>query len=364
MLDSKKIKNISFVVGQLGPGGLERQLFLLLNELKKDNININCIVWNFDRDDFYTKEFEQLLGNHLIELKPTDSFFKKMFQLRKYVKSIKPDIIISFSTFTNFTTWVSTLFRKPIAIGSVRTSGKRLIKEISITSLPNLLFPYRLLVNSNIAISELQKYLFFKYFKKITFIRNHLNLNTYKVNCKSKDFFSASVGNFTESKRVDRFVKLFYELKLKDVTHVHKHIGDGNLRSKIEKEKDEKELKNLQFLGYKANIIDVISSASVFIHLSEYEGTPNAVIEALAMGIPVITTNCGDVKDLVIQGKSGYVVENFNTIEITNIYLELVSNREKLEKMSEFAANSVEKLDLKYLKENFYKSLEKLNINL
>ncbi len=56
-------------------------------------------------------------------------------------------------------------------------------------------------------------------------------------------------------------------------------------------------------------IPQILSCASVFALSSLYEGLPIVVIEALASGIPVVSTNVGDVGEVVINGKTGYVVD-------------------------------------------------------
>ena len=69
--------------------------------------------------------------------------------------------------------------------------------------------------------------------------------------------------------------------------------GDGPLRESLEKAIKEKELENVINLpGFSKNIIEDIKKAGIYISSSDFEGISNAMLEAMAMGIPTVCTDC------------------------------------------------------------------------
>lgn len=69
--------------------------------------------------------------------------------------------------------------------------------------------------------------------------------------------------------------------------------------------------------GYQTNPADYLSFADLLVLSSSYEGLPNVLIQALACGTPVVSTNCsGGVRDILDNGKTGYIVDDFTPEEL------------------------------------------------
>jgi glycosyltransferase involved in cell wall biosynthesis len=64
----------------------------------------------------------------------------------------------------------------------------------------------------------------------------------------------------------------------------------------------------IKFLGYRFDVATLLRQAAVFVFCSESEGTPNAILEAMAAGLPVITTPAGDATDVVEPAGAGYII--------------------------------------------------------
>jgi len=88
-------------------------------------------------------------------------------------------------------------------------------------------------------------------------------------------------------------------------------VGDGPLRTGLEKQAELLGLtpKYLEFLGELADLKPAYVKADLLVLTSDWEGTPNVLLEAMASSIPVVATRVGGVPDIVEHGKTGYLAE-------------------------------------------------------
>jgi len=86
-------------------------------------------------------------------------------------------------------------------------------------------------------------------------------------------------------------------------------VGDGALRQRVEREIDKKGLKGKVILtGWRRDIPELLAAMDVFVLTSRWEGFPFAVLEAMVAGKPVVATDTGALREVVIAGSTGYVV--------------------------------------------------------
>ena len=86
-------------------------------------------------------------------------------------------------------------------------------------------------------------------------------------------------------------------------------IGDGPERERLQRVIDQENLSDqAELLGEQDNISELLSSADVFVLTSLAEGIPMTVLEAAAVGLPVIATDVGGLSEIVQEGESGFLV--------------------------------------------------------
>ena len=81
----------------------------------------------------------------------------------------------------------------------------------------------------------------------------------------------------------------------------------------------------VEYFGYSENPIDAIKECSVFVLLSYKEGTPRVVLEAMAMGRPIITTDAPGCRETVKNAVNGFLVPKFDDLEAANAMTKLLS---------------------------------------
>jgi len=86
-------------------------------------------------------------------------------------------------------------------------------------------------------------------------------------------------------------------------------VGDGPLRRPLEQRVLQSKL-NLRviFTGLRSDIPEILAASDVFVFPSLYEGLPNAVLEAMAMGLPIIASDADGIPELVLEGLTGRLV--------------------------------------------------------
>lgn len=86
-------------------------------------------------------------------------------------------------------------------------------------------------------------------------------------------------------------------------------VGDGEERGRLERSAARLGLgERIHFLGWRADLETILPELDVVICASKNEGTPVALIEAMAAGVPVLSTDVGGVADLVAHGETGWLV--------------------------------------------------------
>jgi len=86
-------------------------------------------------------------------------------------------------------------------------------------------------------------------------------------------------------------------------------VGDGALRMDLERRAKNLGLdRSVRFLGLRSDIPDVLGASDVFVLSSDYEGNPLSILEAMASGLPIVSTAVGGVPSLVESGAHGFLV--------------------------------------------------------
>ena len=106
-------------------------------------------------------------------------------------------------------------------------------------------------------------------------------------------------------------------------------IGEGPLREQLEDQAKDLGLgSQVRFLGLRADIPDALGAMDVFVLSSDWEGNPLSVIEAMASGLPIVSTAVGGVPDLFESGKEGFLVQPGDVQGFSNSMAYLSRNRE------------------------------------
>jgi glycosyltransferase involved in cell wall biosynthesis len=116
-------------------------------------------------------------------------------------------------------------------------------------------------------------------------------------------------------------------------------VGDGPLLSEMQTLAKVKGVSDkVIFTGYQVNIADFLKEMNVFVLCSKkIEGCSNSIIEAMAMGKPVVATDVGGTKEIIKHGENGFLVEPENPAQLAEAILKLLTKKQMSRRMAERA---------------------------
>ena len=164
-----------------------------------------------------------------------------------------------------------------------------------------------------------------KYNKPATYVQNILNDKKINI-CADKEkniygdhqFHIVSVGSIKPIKGYERLIKVHRALKNEGVKCVHYILGDGPSYADLKQKITENDLEDRIILkGYIENPYPWIKEADMLACVSYAEGYSSVVCEAVILGVPVITTECSGMKDILGDSEYGLIVKN-DDISIIN----------------------------------------------
>lgn len=139
-----------------------------------------------------------------------------------------------------------------------------------------------------------------------------------------------TAGRLTEQKNHELLIKAFAQISSKFPDYKLIIYGEGTLKDKLVTVANEHGIENrILFPGYTTNIGEKIKDASLFVLSSDFEGMPNALMEAMALGVPCVSTDCdgGGAKFLIDNEKNGMLVPKGEVDALTAAMGRMLSDR-------------------------------------
>jgi N-acetyl-alpha-D-glucosaminyl L-malate synthase BshA len=144
-------------------------------------------------------------------------------------------------------------------------------------------------------------------------------------------------SNFRQVKRVTDVIKVF-DIVQKEIPSKLVLIGDGPDRSECERLTRQLDLNDkVKFLGKQDGLVEILSCSDLFLIPSQSESFGLAALEAMACGIPVISSSVGGLPELVKHNESGFIAEIGDVERMAKYAIDLLTNEKKYEL---FAKNS------------------------
>lgn len=316
-------------------GGKERRVLELIQYLKQNtDYEISLVI----TESYIHYDYAYELGVPIIiierkGLKYDPLLFTKFYS---YCSQFKPDIIHAWGRMTTFYSIPTKLIRRIPLISSMIYDAQIDFKPISLNHLffrADIFFSDVILSNSYAGLNEYKLNN-----PKAKVIWNGVHLERFqkkyeiekvkeKLNVKT-DFMVVMLAAFSTLKDYDLFLDVAKEISKtrNDVTLVG--VGDGPEWNRIQQRVLDEKISNVLLTGQQKEVEHIIAASDIGILCTYSEGISNSIIESMAFGIPVISTDLiGGSKEIIIEGETGYCVER-NTEKIVALINFLLNNSE------------------------------------
>ncbi|HRA43199.1 MAG TPA: glycosyltransferase family 4 protein, partial [Gammaproteobacteria bacterium] len=338
--------HVVLVISSLNAGGAERVLSELANVWVSNGCQISLVTFSattsnpfypLDPKIFLVQLDKTRVGfSFLMRLK---NIFVRIVSLRRAIQKLNSDVVLSFADVTNITTLIATIGLKTPVLVSERTHPAYHQLPKFYQKLRQIFYPIAasVIVQTNSAAA----YFNTNRFKNIKIIPNAVlrPIQSKVANTSSSVVKNiVSVGRLHPVKNFEMLIKILPELLKKSPHLILTIYGEGSERLNLEHLIHSLGLHDKVSLpGTIQNIQDALIKSDLFIFPSQYEGFPNALCEAMAVGLPVIASDCSGNIDIVRDGIDGRLFPVGDMQTLTKITLELLEDGLQRQRLAEHA---------------------------
>lgn len=341
---------IAFVIRDINHGGAAKMMTYYANTASEVFENVSVIVIG--------EVYNQSIGlNPQIQILRIPKARRKkgrMYRIysdikgiREAVKKIRPDVLMPFTSGNTIFTYLSVRSRY-FFIGTERGNPQALPFRLAV--LCRYIYPkcsYMLFQSQGAAdyYFKNRKYETYEVIPNPCFVQN-IRKNISKNKDAGHIYKIVSVSRLAAEKNIDILLYAFDKSDIKDKSEVHIY-GDGNQKERLKKLTDRLGLqKKVIFHGNTDNTAAAMADADVFVLVSSGEGMPNALIEAMGLGIPCISTLCmtNETNELITDGVNGLIVKKKDIKGLSAALEKLINDKELSADISEHAVKIREKL--------------------
>ena len=163
-----------------------------------------------------------------------------------------------------------------------------------------------------------------------------------QLHLSDTDRIAIHIGNFSPEKNHIFLLDIFEDLKQTQPNLKLVCVGNGVLFSFIEEEIIKRNLENTVFLlGFRKDIPELLSASDCFVLSSKVEGVPGVILEAGSQYVPSIATNVGGVCEVLENGKTGFIIDNYNKKEFKKTLLRIINHEDLKTELGTNAYNLV-----------------------
>lgn len=321
-------KTLMFYINTLGIGGAERVIIELAKNFALSGYR-SILVSSFTKKDEYpVPENVERISIEQSEIKSSklSRNFRRIRALRKLCKQHKPLALISFMGEPNFRAVMATWGLKVKTIISVRNDPNREYAGKVFRFVGKKILPKA--DGCVFQTEDAKKWFPIKLQKKSKVIANAVSLDFFNTEYAGGNSI-VTLGRLNSQKNHKLLIDAFSEI-CQDFPNVNLEIyGEGVLRESLQEQINALTLQNRVFLkGRTADSKTVLKNSKAFVLSSDYEGMPNALMEALAVGVPSISTDCpcGGPKGLIKDGENGLLVKAGDKEDLKNALIKILGD--------------------------------------
>jgi len=303
--------HIACMIGSLARGGSERVMRNLMSYMVEKGHQVTLVTQYKKQDEYpLNSQVKRIIS----DITPEEvgksrllNFYRRYRKLRNIWKMEKPDVILVFIGKNNIMTLLTSW-------------GLHIPVVVSVRADPNQEYPsgwmrfaarhlFRKAAGVVLQTRECAQFFPDPVKEKVVILRNPINSEFFEEPYDGeREHTIIVVGRMDEQKNHQLLIRAFALLASEYPDYRVILYGSGEKEGMLRQLVRDLQIENrVEFAGVVSDVVGHIKKAGVFVMPSKSEGMPNALIEAMILGIPVISTDCpcGGPRDLIDHGKNG-----------------------------------------------------------
>ena len=345
------MKRYIFFIGTLRNGGAERVVSVLASQMAEEGMEVEILTY-YDKPVFY-KISDKVKLTVVEKENGNKNKIQNLFWLRNYFKK-NAQVVISFLAPFNMMAIGANLGNGIPMIVADRNDPTKIPSNKVVRAIRDFL--YRLADGVVVQTEKNRKYFSKTVQKKSAVIYNPVDLKEYAgaalQSQKVKKIVTA--GRLMPQKNQKMMIRAFAEVLKTHPGYELVIYGEGPSRQELESLVDELGLgSNVSMPGNVSDLFERMKDSEMFVMTSDYEGMPNALIEAMCLGLPCVSTMVSGATDLIKNHENGLLVEVNDQNGFEKAMIELLDNPELSQKISQKSVELNEMLKLSKINEQW-----------
>ena len=341
---------IAICIPSLGSGGAERVTSILANKLNENGYEVSIIMLSHMLCVYPLSDeikVESLDCDDDANMPYLKRFITRLKKIRRAVSAISPDVIISFMSETNIDVCFALLgMNIPIIVSErndpavdPRSKIKQIMRKVAYLKPNGFVFQ----------TPDAQAYFAKRIQKKSRIILNPLTGMLPSPFDGEREKRIVAVGRLNRQKNFHMLIDAFSEFVKSNPEYVLEIYGEGSLEETVKEYITSKNLDGRVLLkGFCKDVHERTLSAQMFVMSSDFEGMPNALLEAMAIGLPCISTDCpcGGPRMLIEPYKNGILVPVNDSKKMLEAMTYMVTHPAQAKEMAQNAVGVRERADV------------------
>lgn len=352
------MKRHIFFIGTLCNGGAERVVSILAGHMAKQGMDVEILTY-YDRPVSY--ELDSGVKLTAVEtMTGSGNKIKNLLAIRKYFKK-HAKVVISFLAPFNIMAIAANFGSGVPIIVADRNDPTKVPSNTVVRKVRDIL--YRFATGVVVQTQKNKAYFSQAVQKKSRVIYNPIDLKEYAgIALKTeKEKKIVTAGRLMPQKNQKMMIRAFADVYAKHPDYQLVIYGEGPSRQELETLIKELGMEDgIMLPGNMSDIHEHLRSAEIFVLSSDYEGMPNALIEAMCLGLPCISTKVSGATDLIKDHENGILTDLDSREQLKAAMLELIENKELAKKLAANASKLNEELEVSKIMQQWIQFIKEL----
>ncbi len=353
------MKKVMFVCQSLGNGGAERVVSVLTDELSEADYRVFILTMTKEKQVYNINKNVEIIAPHKNYNAGVLGKLQRVKIIRDEIIKHKIDVVVAFSHYNAMFSVIASYGLPVRIIGSERNDPAQLKNRKILNSIRNIL--YKKLDCLVCQTNEAQAYFPNKIQEKTTIILNPISASIIDPYCGEREKKIVTFCRLEPQKNLKMLIDAFEMLYEEHPDYELNIYGEGSERENLLNYIRNKGLANVISLKpFCKDVHQKVMKAAIFALSSNYEGLSNSMIEAMALGIPTVVTDCpcGGARMVIENNKNGIMVAVDDSRAMYEAFKKIIVSPKFAKELSDNGVKIRDKLNCKEIAKQWKKVID------